>query len=152
MVSLGDDQRELLARTRRAVLGTESPDGRPRLVPIAFAYTESGDGGVVLYSALDEKPKSVADPRALGRVRDLLARPRVSVLVDEWSEDWERLMWLRLDGVAALLEPGGDAAAEHAIAVGLLRQRYPQYATHRLEERPIVRIAVERMWSWGFER
>jgi PPOX class probable F420-dependent enzyme len=151
MVSLGESQRELLSRARRAVLGTTAPDGRPRLVPIAFAFVDSSPREVVLYSALDEKPKSVADPHALARVRDLLVRPRVSVLVDEWNEDWDRLRWLRLDGLATLMEPAGDAAAEHATAVGLLRERYPQYATHHLEDRPIVRIAVERVSSWGFK-
>jgi PPOX class probable F420-dependent enzyme len=153
VTALSDAQRELLEEARRAVLATISPDGRPRLVPMVFAVTaaDTEDGNVVLYSALDEKPKSVPDPRALARVRDVLARPRVSVLVDRWDEDWSRLAWLRLDGVAALLEPTGTAAAEHGVAVGLLRDRYPQYATHTLEKRPVMRIEIERVVGWGLE-
>lgn len=130
------------------MLATIAPDGGPRLVPIAFAVAGGGDDPLVLYSALDEKPKSVSDPRALARVRDILARPRVSVLVDEWSEDWSRLAWLRLDGQASLLEPDNDRAAEHGMAVRLLRERYPQYATHRLEMRPVMRIEVDRAVGW----
>ena len=60
----------------------------------------------VLYTALDEKPKSTADPRALGRVRDIQRRPDVAMLIDHWSEDWSELDWFRYDGTASLLDPG----------------------------------------------
>ena len=132
---------ELLARARRAVLATIAPDGTPRLVPIAFAFADG-----VIYSALDEKPKRVSDPHDLARVRDISARPQVSVLVDQWDEDWTQLAWLRLVGRASLLESG---VPEHAVAVRLLRERYPQYASHRLEERPIIRIDVDKTSSWS---
>jgi PPOX class probable F420-dependent enzyme len=155
---LSDADYELLSESRRAVMATLAADGRPRLVPIAYAMVPGRPAvtrrsqELVLYSALDEKPKSVDDPRTLARVRDILARPRVSVLVDDWSEDWTELRWLRLDGVARLVEPAGDDAGEHRLAVDLLRARYAQYATHRLEERPMVRITVERAVSWSAQR
>jgi PPOX class probable F420-dependent enzyme len=126
---------------------TLAADGRPRPVPIAFAFRDDA-GGLVLYSALDEKRKAVADPHALARVRDIGTRPRVAVLVDHWDEDWANLAWVRLEGTAALLEPTDGTAAEHSGAVGLLRTRYPQYAKHDLEGRPIIKIAVERLRSW----
>lgn len=115
-------------------------------MPIVYAF-ETADQQLVLYSPLDEKPKSVDDPRDLARVRDILARPQVTVLVDRWSEDWSQLAWLRLEGSAELLEPGGGA--EHARAVGLLRARYTQYGGQQLESRPLLRIHVERRRSWG---
>jgi PPOX class probable F420-dependent enzyme len=148
VASLTDDQRALLERSRRAVLGTISPNGRPRLVPIAFAVVGAAPE-LIVYSALDEKPKTVSDPRQLARVRDIRARPQVSVLVDEWHEDWTRLRWLRLDGSATVLEPDTSAVNEHAAAVGALRERYPQYDGHRLEDRPVVRIRVERVTGWS---
>jgi PPOX class probable F420-dependent enzyme len=124
---------------------TLAADGRPRPVPIAFAFSEEG-ARLVIYSAIDEKPKSVADPHALARVRDIGTRPRVAVLVDRWDEDWTRLAWVRLEGTATVLEP---SPLEHSLAVGLLRERYPQYATHRLEPRPVIRIEVERVSGWS---
>ena len=133
------------------MLATIAPDGRPRLVPMAFASAEGDDGKLILYSALDEKPKSVADPRELARVRDVLDRPRVTVLVDRWDEDWTRLAWLRMDGRATLLEPTDAGAAEHELALGLLRARYSQYATQRLEVRPVLRIEIDRVVSWGLQ-
>jgi PPOX class probable F420-dependent enzyme len=142
---------DFIAATRRATLATIDADGRPRLVPICFVL---GDGAPLrVYSPLDDKPKRVEDPLDLARVRDLVADPRVSLLVDRWSEDWAELGWMRLDGRADLLAPDDPASfAERATAVRALRAKYPQYATHRLEERPLIRIAVERVRSWGRTR
>lgn len=139
-------QREFLVTARTAALATIGPDGRPRLVPICFVVGEA-ERPLFVHTPLDEKPKSVADPRQLERVTDILARPTVAILADRWSEDWSELGWLRLDGVAALIEPG--LAGDHRAAVAALRRKYPQYATHHLEERPIIRIAVERVRGWG---
>ena len=139
---------DFLAAARTGVLGTVAPDGRPRLVPICFAH-----GGtqtpIRLYSPLDDKPKRVSDPHDLARVRDITSNPDVSLLVDRWSEDWSALGWLRLDGHAEILEPGTPRSPEHRTAVAALRLKYPQYADHRLEERPLIRIAIERARSWG---
>ena len=126
---------------------TTAADGRPRPVPIAYAFDATPER-LTLYTALDEKPKSVADPHALARVRDIGTRPLVAILVDRWDEDWSRLAWLRLEGTAVLLEPADESAAEHSLAVGLLRARYAQYATHSLESRPVIRVAVDRVKGW----
>jgi PPOX class probable F420-dependent enzyme len=142
---LTDAQRAFLEAARRAVLATISPDGRPRLVPICFSLDSAGP---ILYTPLDDKPKRSGDPLALARVRDIEADPAVSVLVDRWDEDWSRLAWLRMDGRAAILPPSADQP-EHAAAIAALRARYPQYATHRLEARPLIRIAIERVVDWG---
>jgi PPOX class probable F420-dependent enzyme len=150
VVALTDAELRFLEAARHGVLATIAPDGRPRLVPFVFASRFSGRSkSVVLYSALDEKPKTVSDPRDLARVRDIRERPRVTVLVDRYDdEDWSNLRWLRLDGDADILEPG---AAEHPHAVELLRERYTQYASHDLESRPVIRIEVTRAVSWGVE-
>jgi PPOX class probable F420-dependent enzyme len=138
-------EQALLRDARRAVLATIATDGTPRLVPIAFVWVDDSGAGVI-YSALDEKPKSTPDPRELARVRDIVARPRVSVLVDEWSEEWSALGWVRVVGRALLID--SESAPEHRESVRLLRERYPQYESHALESRPVIRIAVERVTSW----
>ena len=100
----------------------------------------------VVYTPLDEKPKTVDEPHDLARVRDVLADPKVSVLVDRWDEDWAALAWLRCRGTASLLEPG---EGRHGSVVAALRAKYPQYESHRLEGRPIIMIAIEHATSWG---
>jgi len=134
------DQRVFLRAARSATLGTIAEDGRPRLVPICFALD-----GDALFTPIDEKPKQAADPRHLARVRDIERRADVTVLIDEWDEDWTHLAWLRIDGRANLAED----PAERASAVAALRAKYPQYAEHDLEHRPLIRIAIERVRSWG---
>ena len=137
-----------LAAARTAVLGTIAADGRPRLVPICFAF-DAAASPLRIWTPLDDKPKRVADPHDMKRVHDIAANPAVSLLVDAWSEDWSALGWLRLDGRAEIIEPGSSASEEHGVAVAALRDRYPQYASHALEQRPIIRIVIERHRSWG---
>jgi PPOX class probable F420-dependent enzyme len=137
-----------LQSSRRAVMATIRSDGRPRVFPIAYATDRSDP--IVVYTAIDEKPKSTSDPRALGRVRDIQRRADVSLLLNHWSEDWSELSWVRLDGTARLLDPTLPAHTnEHGRAVDLLRQRYPQYESQRLEGRPVIKIVVDRIVDWS---
>ena len=144
-------ERAFLLEARRVVLCTIAPDGLPRPVPVCFTLAEADDGGPRLYIPLDEKPKRVADPRLLARVRDILARPDVTLLADRWDESWENLAWLRLEGRAMLLEPGPERldGTEHALAASALHARYAQYAAHDLAGRPIIRVEITRARSWG---
>lgn len=147
---LNPDERAFLAAARTAVLATIDPDGHPRLVPICHVIGDDDRlGRPRLYTPIDDKPKASPDPRRLGRVRDLLILPAATLLVDRWDEDWSRLAWLRVYGRAEILEPRPDEVEEHAWAVAALREKYEQYRTHRLEERPIIRIAINRSISWG---
>jgi PPOX class probable F420-dependent enzyme len=142
-VTLSPAARSLLEETRRATLATIADDGHPRLVPICYVVIDD-----VLWSPLDEKPKATDDPRALARVRDILARPEVAVLVDRWSEDWTELAWLRIRGRAALVE-GGDVPPA---VIAALRAKHPQYRDHDLEARPALRIEVVAATDWSAGR
>ena len=148
---LTDAERRFIEERRHAVLATTAPDGRARLVPVCYALTDTVDkvGRPILYTPIDEKQKKTDNPHDVARVRDLLVLPELTLVIDRWDEDWTQLAWLRLYGYGELLDPQPDEEVEHAAAVTLLRGRYPQYATHDLEHRPIIRVAVERVVSWG---
>jgi PPOX class probable F420-dependent enzyme len=144
---LRPSDRRLLRTSRTATLATLDPNGRPRLVPCCFAADPDRDR---IWTPIDEKPKQSVEPRQLGRVTDLMAWPAVSLLVDRWSEDWSELGWLRLHGQASLLEPGISAdTAERRTAIEALRERYPQYAGHDLESRPIIAIELTEAVRWA---
>lgn len=147
MAVLTERERNFLLDNRRIVLCTVAADGSPRPVPICFVLVEDMVTGSRLYTPLDEKAKSVDDPHLMARVRDIAARPQVTLLADRWAEDWDRLAWLRLYGTAALLEPADGE--EHAKAVASLKSRYRQYARHDLASRPLIRIVLTRSRSWG---
>ena len=144
-------QRSLLVEARRATLATRAPDGRPRLVPVCFVLRDEADalGRAIVYTPLDDKPKRDADPKTLARVRDLLSVPQATLLVDRWDETWSALAWVRGYGAGDLLQPLGDEREEHAAAVVALRAKYPQYREHAIDERPIIRIALDRVASWA---
>lgn len=140
---------DLLDEARTAVLATIDPTGRPRLVPVCFVIQGAGGDSPAIYSPIDEKPKRTTGPHRLARVRDIAARPEVSILVQRWDEDWTRLAWLRLHGTAELVEPDDAAAGiERAEAIAALRDKYPQYAGHDLEARPLIRIRPSQATSW----
>ncbi|HEY7132186.1 MAG TPA: TIGR03668 family PPOX class F420-dependent oxidoreductase [Candidatus Limnocylindrales bacterium] len=144
------EQRAFVADARTATLATLSPSGRPRLVPICYVVgADARDGRPRIYSPLDDKPKRSDDPHELGRVQDLLVLPEATLLVERWSEDWSQLAWVRLDGRGELLEPEPHEREEHAVAIVALRDKYPQYAAHRLEDRPVLRFTVDRSIAWG---
>jgi PPOX class probable F420-dependent enzyme len=127
-----------LSAARVARLATIDPDGRPHLVPIVFAL----DGGV-LYSAVDRKPKR---SRRLRRIENARARPDVTILVDHYDEDWERLWWVRVRGRARVLDDG----PERERALSLLAEKYPQYRAEP-PEGPVLAVDVSEMREWSAE-
>jgi PPOX class probable F420-dependent enzyme len=124
---------------RVARLATADPQSRPHVVPVCFAYADG-----VVYVALDAKPKRVP-VRELRRVRNLIANPSVQLLVDVWDEDWTRLGYLQLRGIASVIEAG----PEQADAIGLLRARYRQYEAMAIDDAPVIRIEVVSYVAWG---
>lgn len=147
---LEDNERDFIAQRRTATLVTRSGRGVPRPVPICFVLgpPRGDEGGAVLYTPLDEKPKRSPDPRALARVRDILADPEVALLFERWSEDWAELAWLRAYGRASLLEPGADRRT-HARAVSALREKYVQYRVQHIEDSPLIRITIDETTMWS---
>ena len=130
------EARSLFATARVARLASADAEGRPHLVPIAFAVV-----GEEIVSAVDAKPKRT---RALKRLANVAADPRVAVLADHYEDDWDQLWWVRADGVARVLG-GGSPESERAIAA--LRGRYEQYRA-AIPAGPVLAIAVERWSGW----
>ena len=119
-----------------ARLATVGLDGRPHIVPITFAANDEA-----LYFAVDRKPKRTTD---LQRLRNIAANPAVSVLVDHYEDDWTKLWWVRLDGLARIFHEG----SEFTLAIALLAERYSQYRTAP-PAGPAVKITIERMSGWS---
>ena len=129
------DPKTRFAQAPVARLATVTPDGRPHLVPVVFAVD-----GEVIYTAVDAKPKTT---QRLRRLANIDGNPRVSLLVDHYAEDWTRLWWVRVDGVAAIHHDG------NAMRIGrdLLRVKYDQYQSVPLNG-PVIAVTVRRWSSW----
>jgi PPOX class probable F420-dependent enzyme len=126
-------QVDRVARARVARLATISPDGQPHVVPIVFALEAE-----TLYSAVDEKPKRT---HRLQRLRDIEANPRVEVLIDEYDEDWSRLWWVKLRGLARVVD-------HDERALELLRAKYEQYQAEP-PSGPFVVVEIQRRLKWA---
>ena len=135
------DAEAMLREARIARLATADPNGQPHVVPVCFAYD-----GTAIYIVIDEKPKRTA-PQRLRRVRNIVANPKVAMIVDHYEEDWRRLRYTLVTGAARVIESGPD----HIRAIALLREKYPQYRTMRLEGRPVVVISPAGMIAWAAE-
>ncbi|MEO7060347.1 MAG: TIGR03668 family PPOX class F420-dependent oxidoreductase [Lapillicoccus sp.] len=138
-----------LSAARVARLATVRPDGQPHLVPIVFALV-----GDVVWSAVDGKPKST---RALQRLANIEAQPRVSLLVDHYAEDWDTLWWVRVDGHASVVPvtsaagegySGSSEASEALEALEALTEKYAAYVAAP-PTGPLVRIAIDRWAAWS---
>ena len=130
----------LLREGRVGRLGTADAAGRPLVVPVCYAFD-----GARCYSAIDAKPKRT---RALRRLANIAANPRVSLCVDHYEEDWQALRWVIVEGRAAVIDGGGEARR----AVEMLMEKYPQYRTLGLDPDagPVMAIAPERILSWRY--
>ena len=123
---------ELFATAPVARLATVDETGAPHLVPIVFAVVDD-----VIYSAVDAKPKR---SRRLRRLANIAAEPRVSVLADQYDDDWSRLWWVRADGVA-------HVHTSSDVGLAALVARYPQYRAAP-PAGPFLEIAVLRWSTW----
>ena len=136
-----DECRARFAEARVARLATIAEDGAPRLVPITFAVVGAIGAAEVIFSAVDHKPKSTT---ALARLRRIEHEPRVSLLADDYSEDWTRLWWVRADAHAEVLTTGPDRES----GASLLQQKYEQYR-ERPPENAVIRFVVGRWSGWA---
>jgi PPOX class probable F420-dependent enzyme len=123
-------------------LATADSGGQPMVVPICYAFD-----GSALYSAVDAKPKQTP-PEQLKRIRNLRENPRVSIVIDEYQEDWTHLRWVIIQGRADLLTEG----PQFSHGVDLLLAKYDQYRTLGLprERGLMIRVTPNRVSSWQY--
>jgi PPOX class probable F420-dependent enzyme len=132
-------QLELLTLARVGHLATADENARPHVIPVCF----STDGRYI-YSVLDQKPKRTALTR-LRRVKNILANPQATLLVDHYEEDWGKLWYIMVSGQADLVMEG----QEQTNAISLLREKYRQYREMDIALNPVIKITPENIVSWG---
>ena len=118
---------------RHPVARLATSDGaQPHIVPVVFCEFQG-----TLYVPIDGKRKS---GRPLKRLANIERNPAVSLLIDEYRDDWSRLRWLRIDGSAEIVATTPELAA-------VLTAKYPQY--QRLEVgASAIRILPDKFRTW----
>ena len=129
--------RRRIGQARVGRLATVSAKGEPHVVPVCFALEDDE-----IVTAVDRKPKTTYDLR---RVENIRANSAVSLLVDQYDEDWDQLWWVRVDGHARILQPG--PGYEEAIAP--LYDKYRGQYGLQLPPGPAIIMSVERWRGWS---
>jgi len=130
-----EEARRRFAEARVARLATTDREGSPHLVPICFAVDQ--DDGTI-YSAVDAKPKTTPD---LKRLRNIEGNPRVTLLVDHYTEEWANVWWVRVDGTATVHDT-------HERGRAALAGKYEQYTDALLGR--IVAVEPTKWTSWAY--
>ena len=117
--------------------------GGPWVTPVVFVPV-----GKSIWTPIDGKPKS-GNP--LARLANAAADPRAALLLDEYSQDWSRLWWVRIDGTVRVHRVGRDPQGAAANAIAALRRKYPQYRTVPLFSGPptLLELSIERARGWS---
>lgn len=132
------EARRRFADARVARLATVGTDGKPHIVPVTFAVDDDR-----VFIAIDSKPKRSMD---LKRLRNIEDNPNVTLLADEYDDDWSQLWWARADGSARILAAGAE---EMQVPIRLLQKRYPQYVDD-VPQGPVIEVTATRWSGWTF--
>jgi len=139
VTNLSPAQDRFLRSARTGHLATADAKGRPQVVPVCFVFD-----GQAIYSVLDAKPKTTP-LRQLRRVKNILANPQVSLVVDHYEENWDKLQYILVSGNAELLE----SDEKWVMAIAMLREKYPQYQAMDLDQSPVIKITPVRYSPWS---
>jgi len=133
--------REFIESARLAHLATVSGAGEPHNIPLCFWFD-----GARFYFVIDEKPKRNTGT-AIKRMKNIAENPRVALVIDHYEEDWNRLAYVLVHGIAQIVEDD----AEYAHAIQHLRHKYAQYRAMLLtqEKNPVIRIDTAHVHAWG---
>lgn len=138
MARIDPEQEEKIANARVARLATVDEDSQPYLVPVVFVLF---DGRI--YIPIDEKKKDVK-PDRLKRVRNIRKNPKVSMLIDQYSEEWSKLSYIMITGKAAVESPDEEISKT---VKRMLREKYPQYDSIGISDTFII-VRPEKLTSW----
>ncbi len=137
-------QTEYLRRAQVARLGTIDSKGLVHIVPIVFANSQNH-----IYFVIDEKRKRSQN---LKRLANISENPYATLLVDQYSNNWEKLSYFSINCKAKIFWPGQNLS-EKKIATRLLRRKYAQYRIGRyfppeIGKAIFVRLSPTRVVFW----
>ena len=125
----------------RGFLSTSGSSGRPTIVPVCFVCHND-----TIYVPIDDKPKKGGRGK-LARLANLEANPAAAFIVDNYSDNWTKLSYLLVHGKGRVVEDRNEAG----MAKDLLRRKYSQYPSLKLEIHSVIAIDVEETKLWTFQ-
>jgi nitroimidazol reductase NimA-like FMN-containing flavoprotein (pyridoxamine 5'-phosphate oxidase superfamily) len=126
----------LIERERVCRVATVNEAGSPHLVPVCHVV----DDGKIYFGSGDDARK----------VLNLKVNSHLALTVDLYSEAWDNLKGVMVQGTARLIDKGPRFRKVR----GLLYRKYPQYPEDSaLDESDsvIVEVTPARVFSWGLD-
>jgi PPOX class probable F420-dependent enzyme len=141
MNQIDSDIIRYISRKRIAHFATCDSNAIPTVIPICFVYHNG-----IVYSPIDKKPKKIS-PTKLKRVKNIMENPFVSLVIDEYNDNWNRLSYVIIQGSASLIDHG----QEYESALGMLCEKYEQYSKMKLNDLglPVIKIVSNKIITWG---
>lgn len=127
--------RAFVSEGRVGRLATASAEAAPHVIPVCYVLI-----GDVIYSVIDEKPKS---GRRLLRLRNIDQTSQAALVVDHYDDDWTHLAWVLLRGPARVIPATPPALAA-------LREKYPQYRSMSLDTAEMIELTITTWTAWRF--
>ena len=127
---------DLVARERVCHVATANAEGLPHLVPVCHVLA----GGKLYIGSGDDGAK----------VRNLKANPKITVTVDLYSDHWESLKGVMVQGTAKLIERGPAFQR----AKRKLYEKYPHYAKEAAlspSDSVIIEVTPTHVFEWGLD-
>lgn len=116
----------------------------PWVSPIVIARAAGS-----VWSPIDGKPKKGTH---LARVNYVRTSPAVTLLFDEYSDDWEQLWWVRVDAIARVREISATTHEGQHPGLVSLRGKYSQYESVPLNHGTSTLLEFEIVghtaWAW----
>jgi nitroimidazol reductase NimA-like FMN-containing flavoprotein (pyridoxamine 5'-phosphate oxidase superfamily) len=136
MARLTKAQTEFVARARVVRVGSADRRGVPHVVPVCAVLA---DGRLYFASSSDAR-----------KVQNVRANPRISVVVDDYTEAWDGLRGVMLSGEATIHARG----PKFRKARERLYEKFPQYPSQAalgVGDSVVVEVRPTRVFAWGFD-
>jgi nitroimidazol reductase NimA-like FMN-containing flavoprotein (pyridoxamine 5'-phosphate oxidase superfamily) len=125
-----------LARARVVRVATADPSGRPHVVPVCAVF--------------DSDRLWFATGKTGRKVSNLRANARCTVVADDYTEAWDALRGVMVEGTATIHVRNPRFRRVRR----LLYAKYPQYPTDAAlgeTDSAVVEVVPTHVFAWGFE-
>ena len=133
---LTKDVAEFVRRERVCRVATAGADGRPHVVPVCHVFEKHR-----VYFGSGKKA---------GKVRNVEANAQIAVAVDVYTDAWNHLRGVLVQGPARIVRPGPEFRRLRKA----LYAKYPQYESDAAlgdRDSVIVEVTPKHVYHWGFE-
>jgi PPOX class probable F420-dependent enzyme len=137
----------IIDKARVARLATVDSECKPHLIPVVFVFDNYS-----YFIPIDEKTKR-SRPEKLKRAKNIQQNSNVTLLIDDYNENWRKLYFIMIQGKASII--GGKKLEQNELlllekAHKLLFDKYLQYQKIGIGEY-VIMIIPQKVITWKNE-